>query len=396
MAFHPIIDPAVRSLVADLDAATSPVQRDVLLLDLVRTLTDRCARPEVRAAYDAYRDGAAAPAFPSTYPLDGDGFALSFDPLEEEEAFRECWTRHGVVVGRGVASAGARRAAVGRMREVALAASGGAADLLDPATYGSIPADAAGIPLVSRGFFELYHDRVLADLRQEVRLYLHHVLIWGRADLWTTFDRLGAKLPGHGEGGALPLHVDQNPLVHPGFRTVQGVLALDDCPAERGTFAVVPGSRCRFHGYLRMAGRGEHVELRRDDPLHAEMEARVQTLPLRGGDVVSWDARTTHANTANLSGEARWVAYVAAGPAREDDPEAVAARAEAFRTGLGSNVRDALMHASKKPRHTAPEAMAAVRAPERLTALGRLLYGLDRHADAPRRRSLLAGNTGAA
>jgi hypothetical protein len=99
---------------------------------------------------------------------------------------------------------------------------------------------------------------------------------------------------------------------------------------------------------------------------------------LRAGDIVTWDSRTTHANSANHSGESRYVAYVAAGPARESDWAAVSARSDAFRTGVGANVRDALMHASKKPRYTAPALLSANRQPEDLTVLGRLLYGIDR------------------
>ncbi|MBU0859028.1 MAG: hypothetical protein KJ667_03745, partial [Alphaproteobacteria bacterium] len=57
--------------------------------------------------------------------------------------------------------------------------------------------------------------------------------------------------------------------------------------------------------------------------------------------------------------------------------DALAARREALATGLGSNVREALMHASKKPRYTAPEVLATVRQPEQLNLLGKLLYGTE-------------------
>jgi hypothetical protein len=166
--------------------------------------------------------------------------------------------------------------------------------------------------------------------------------------------------------------------VHPDFRTVQGVLALTDCPAERGTFLGVPGSRGLFQHYGAMAkNMGEYVELDPQDPVATVLQEHAQAIPLRAGDMVSWDSRTTHANTANISDDMRMVFYVAAGPARPDDPAAVAARVDALKTGLGSNVRDAMMHASKKPRFTQPEAIARVRKPEQLNLLGRLLYGTD-------------------
>jgi ectoine hydroxylase-related dioxygenase (phytanoyl-CoA dioxygenase family) len=211
-------------------------------------------------------------------------------------------------------------------------------------------------------------------------LFIHHVMLWGRVDLWTSFDRLGVKLPGHEESYALPLHVDQNPLIHPDFKTVQGVLALADCPAERGTFVGVPGSRSIFSEYERFAPeRGEFVELLPTDAIAETLKKNAQPIPLRAGHIVSWDSRTTHANTENKSKETRYVAYVAAGPAREENQELIAARMEAFRTGVGSNVREALMHASKKARYSNYEKLEKVREAEQLTLLGKLLYGQERY-----------------
>jgi hypothetical protein len=65
----------------------------------------------------------------------------------------------------------------------------------------------------------------------------------------------------------------------------------------------------------------------------------------------------------------------------ENDRRLVAAREDAFATGIGTNVRDALMHASKRPRYTHPKLLASVRAAEKLTLLGSLLYGKQRYAD---------------
>jgi hypothetical protein len=243
--------------------------------------------------------------------------------------------------------------------------------------------DSRGAPLLSRGFLEVYHCAEVADLRQAVRAYLHHVLVWGRADLWTSFDRLGLKLPGHPDAGGLPLHVDQNPRVHPGFRTVQGVLALSDNPAEAGALVVAPGSRSLFRRLAEFAPqRGDYVEIPPGSAVHRELSERAQALPLREGDLATWDGRTAHCNSANVSRNlARRVAYVAAGPAREGDAAAALARRDSFATGTGANVRSALMHATRKPRFDDPAWLAARRRPERLTALGELLYGFRRYAD---------------
>jgi len=123
--------------------------------------------------------------------------------------------------------------------------------------------------------------------------------------------------------------------------------------------------------------KGEYVELQTSSLVAKTLQAHAQPIPLRAGDFVSWDSRTTHANTENLSNDTRIVLYMAAGPAREDSAEAIAARKDALATGVGSNVREALMHASKKPRYTDPEILARVRQPEQLTLMGKLVYGTE-------------------
>lgn len=376
-----VIDARTRDLVLRIEAAAEISPKvDSLIGELIFRLTEACARPAVASRYAAYATG--APSDIGGMPLDADGYVVSFDPLQDEKGFLDCWWRYGIVAGKQVVPVKRRQMTIRRVHDLMRRISNGECQLSDPATWLNMPVDSSGAPIISRGFYEVYHDNALAQLRQAVRVYLHFVMIWGRTDLWTSYDRLGVKLPGHGESGALPLHVDQNPNAHPDFRTVQGVLALTNCPAERGTFCAVPGSKQIFGIYGRMAkNRGEYVQLDLSAPAAYPLANRAQALPLRAGDLIAWDSRTTHANTANVSKDARMVAYIAAGPAAEDNPDAVQARNEAFRTGLGSNVRDALMHASKKPRYTNPDVLSTVRAPEQLTLLGRLLYGKERYAD---------------
>lgn len=370
-----IIDSKIEDLVSALEqdgADLSEARFGETLSELVRSLAANCASPEARKRYSGDPQGEP---HSGDFPMRGDGFAESLDPVADEESFYDCFRRFGIVVGKSVAPESLCKSTISRAHDIASQLSGGACDLSRPDTYEHIPLDEKGVPLLSRGFFEVYHDRALAEIRQAVRVYIHHVVVWGRSDLWTSFDRLGIKLPEHEESAALPLHVDQNPLQQPGFETIQGVLALADCPAERGTFVGVPGSRAHFPRYTKLAARGEYVELDMDDPLAAELAPHAKPIPIRAGDLVTWDSRTTHANTANMSDQTRYVAYLAAGPVPARSDEALAHRMEAFRTGLGTNVRGALMHASKKPRYTAPEEIASIREPERLTVLGELLYG---------------------
>ena len=368
-----IINSEIKALVKDIEGSGLSVP-DASVRRLVRLLADSCARPENRRRYAD--DPARAHGAPMPYPLDEGGYAAAFDPLEDEAGFVNAWRCYGIVVGKAVLPPAECRKAVNGIKARFNAVSNGTCDMDRRDTWHNMPTDENGTPLLSRGFLEIYHDDILAEIRQNVRAYIHHVLIWGRADLWTSFDRVGVKLPGHEESRALPLHVDQNPNVHPGFKTVQGVLALTDCPAERGTFLGVPGSRRLFAAYAGMAkNSGEYVELDPAAPIARALQAGAQPFPLRAGDFVSWDSRTTHANTENLSEDTRMVLYMAAGPAREDSPAALAARRAALESGVGSNVREALMHASKKPRYTSPETLGRLRQSEHLTLLGKLLYG---------------------
>lgn len=366
-----IIDKKIQSLVASIESSSD--NTDNLVRELVNYLAYNCSLPSNE---DRYQNDPALQGELEPYPLDSDGYAVAFDPLEDEAAFVDAWRRYGIVVGRRILSPTQCNETIVDIKARFNAISKGQCDLDEPNTWRNMPKDPKGASILSRGFLEIYHDNVLAHIRQNVRAYLHHVLIWGRAELWTSFDRVGVKLPHHEESGALPLHVDQNPNVHPGFKTIQGVLALTDCPMERGTFRGVPGSRKFFAHYAEMAKNGgEYVELDTALPVAAKLESHAQAFPLRAGDLISWDSRTTHANTENISEEMRMVFYMAAGPTREDSPEALAARMDALKTGLGNNVREALMHATKRPRYTDPEMLASVRKSEQLNLLGELLYG---------------------
>lgn len=304
------------------------------------------------------------------YPIEN-SYALAFDPLTQSQQVVEHWYKYGFVVSKDVVSTNVSFNVVEKILSIA-----NSFDLQDDATYLK---DAQQTPILSRGFFELYHDNCLAQIRQSLRLYLHHCLIWNSPYLWTSFDRLGVKTPQGESSLGLNLHVDQNPTVHSDFTTVQGVLALQDCPVERGTFVVVPGSAERFKEYqqfIKPGYKGEFIALEQSALLE-ELTQFKQLIPLRKNNIVSWDSRTTHANSSNISQLNRYVCYVSAGLAKEDRTDLIKARLKAFNSGLGENVREAYLHASKKPRFTNEDYVNSVRQKENLSALGKCLYGLE-------------------
>ncbi|EKD92787.1 MAG: hypothetical protein ACD_28C00330G0001 [uncultured bacterium] len=370
-----LINSTIRGIVDDIEegieVGKNPTLIDRTIENLIRALRETSQRPDNQKRYANY-SGVKGEMEP--YPLES-GYAKTFDPLVDEEGFYDQWVRSGVVVHPQIISESTCQKTIERVHVLMQALSEGQCDLTQPETYSHIPVDENNIPVLSRGFFEIYHDDALAQLRQTIRTYIHHVVLWGTTDLWTTFDRFGVKLPHHTESKALPLHVDQNPLTNPGFTSIQGVLALSDCPTECGTLLVVPGSKQYFSEYAHMEKRGEFVQLNTLDPIAEVLQQQAQPIPLRAGSLVSWDSRTTHANTENLSEDIRMVAYIAAGPAREDRPDLISLREEAFRSGLAHYNHEAWLRVSTKPRFTNPTLISQVRHTEQLHLLGQLLYG---------------------
>ena len=96
------------------------------------------------------------------------------------------------------------------------------------------------------GFFELYHDDALAQLRQNPTMVNLFETLWDNKKLWVVFDRCIYMRPRIDQNSELPLHVDQNPHAQPGFSSVQGLLALRDCDETTGMLGIIPGSHHDF------------------------------------------------------------------------------------------------------------------------------------------------------
>jgi ribosomal protein S8 len=317
------------------------------------------------------------PALETPYPIEN-GYAIAFDPLIQENEILQHWYQYGFVVGKNVVT---NKECENVLKVIENIVSITNMDFSDSNTWKK---DSNETKILSRGFFEIYHDDALAQIRQNIRIYLYHVILWGSPFLWTSFDRLGIKLPYGKESQGLSLHVDQNPNVHPDFRTMQGVLALVDCPEDRGTFVAVPGSKKYFEEYknfVKEGYKGEYVQLDESSDFYIKLKANQQCIPLQKGHIVSWDSRTTHANSSNVSNLNRYVMYIATGLAKDDNEEIINIRKDLFYSGLGNNVRDAYSHASKKPRFTDPDFIMKTRKLENLTNLGKCLYGLKKYSE---------------
>lgn len=253
------------------------------------------------------------------YPIEK-GFAVAIDILHDENKLIDYWHEYGFVVGKNVVSNSDCENAI---KSILNYLSLFNMSFEKPNTWLT---DSNNTPIISRGFFEVYHDNALAQLRQSLKLYLHYTVLWKTPFLWTSFDRLGVKLPQGEESKGLSLHVDQNPFVHPNFQTIQGVVALSDCPIERGTFVAVPQSIKDFSSYqehLTPGYIGEYVPLIPESSIYEKMFKNQQAIPLKKGNIVSWDSRTTHANSDNCSKENRYVAYISTGLAKSKNIESM-------------------------------------------------------------------------
>lgn len=214
------------------------------------------------------------------------------------------------------------------------------------------------------GFMDVYHDDVLAQLRQDPALVKVFASIYQSDDLWVVFDRLMYWHPTEGE---MPLaaHVDQNPIVHPDFSFVQGMLALADMDECTGTLALVPKSPAFFQEYTPWVVRSGYVEYQGERPLDFVY------LRLKAGQMVIWDSRTTHSRFRQTHAtRERFAALLTFTPALRDREDLVETRKRYFEAGIGHVDIEAGMRATAHPRCERSLRMN----PEVLTELGRKLY----------------------
>lgn len=308
------------------------------------------------------------------YPISKNGFAERVNVLLDENKFKDYFCEYGFVVGVGIDA----KKADDFLNKLILLLQRLNIDLKDTSTW----IKDSNNCILSRGFLEVYHDNFLSEIRQNIHLYIHHVVLWNSPFLWTSFDRVGIKTS-HDFDLGLPLHVDQNPRVHPHFNTIQGVLVLSDCPVERGTFQGVPKSWKDFRHYADFANpeyTGEYVELPVDSELYKNIKKRTQIVPLQKGSLLSWDSRTTHSNTQNKSNENRYVVYVSTGLEKAHRQDLIDKRVSAWKDGDGYNLREAYMHASKKPRFDS-QIINKYRETDNLTPLGKCLYSIEKYGD---------------
>lgn len=132
--------------------------------------------------------------------------------------------------------------------------------------------------------------------------------LWGTDRLVASFDGAGVFRPyGHDRNWKTRkknwFHIDQAHYKR-GLHCVQGLITLKDATEETGGLVVVPGSH-RFHNdvlrrYDGVDAMEDFVRIDITDPVLVEGETGPMMVPAQAGDLVLWDSRTVHCNTAPL------------------------------------------------------------------------------------------------
>ncbi|USE34900.1 phytanoyl-CoA dioxygenase family protein [Endozoicomonas sp. SCSIO W0465] len=225
------------------------------------------------------------------------------------------------------------------------------------------------------GFFELYHDDVLAQLRQNPTMVKLFEALWDTRKLWVVFDRCIYMRPETDQNGKLPLHVDQNPHTQPGFSSVQGLLALRDCDKTTGMLGIIPGSHHDFAQYKSWSDDQQGwIEYQGDD-VPTRWQA-LRAVHLKEGEIVVWDSRLTHSRfNADPGCTEKWnermLAMISFLPASANETLR-ARRVHAIESGTGQYDHQAGL------RKTAGSHMPSLRVtPENLTKTGKQIYGIE-------------------
>ena len=174
-------------------------------------------------------------------------------------------------------------------------------------------------PLKKGGMLEIYQHQALWDVRQHPRVHRAFAELYGTEKLWVSLDRANfnpparAEYPDYDHQGMLHWDIDPAAAHTEGLR-VQGVVYLDDTPAERGGFCCVPG----HHKLVaRWAETGEPVP---GAPAPGKRwpadKGEITVVPIAGekGDLVIWDVRLLHGNGRNISERPRLAQYVTMWP----------------------------------------------------------------------------------
>lgn len=157
----------------------------------------------------------------------------------------------------------------------------------------------------------LLRDQSIEANRRSARMMKAFAQLWGREDLWVTFDQAGLNPPER-EGWPFPgphLHWDTT-LAEPHYLEVQGILYLADVAADQGAFSCVPGFHRTLGDWLREVPEG--VDARE----FARATLKMKPIAAERGDMVLWHQSLPHGASPNRAKRPRVAQYISMHPTR--------------------------------------------------------------------------------
>ncbi|MBE9601769.1 phytanoyl-CoA dioxygenase family protein [Pedobacter sp. MC2016-24] len=171
--------------------------------------------------------------------------------------------------------------------------------LSDPDTWYRSHADWHGLML------QVYQDASLEAIRKHPHVYQLFSELYGSRDIIANTEKVSFNPPvtenWKFSSGALHWDIDiSKPLGY----YIQGLIYLDDVPADRGPLTLVPGVHLEFDKWIR-----PYSTL---DEAHNAMRNQMKAVPVPGkkGDIIVWRNTLPHAASANHSVLPRFVQYL--------------------------------------------------------------------------------------
>lgn len=150
-----------------------------------------------------------------------------------------------------------------------------------------------------------YQDEAIANIRNNIQLKAVFSSLYQYNNILPNCEKVSYNPPvtQHFNFKGSPLHWDINFEIGPRYY-IQGLLYLNDVPANRGAFTLIPGFHHRIEDYLT---RFDHPE-----SAIADLRNKGLEIPVEGkkGDLIVWLESLPHAASPNHSDLPRFVQYV--------------------------------------------------------------------------------------
>ena len=150
-----------------------------------------------------------------------------------------------------------------------------------------------------------YQDEAIANIRNNTPLKAVFSSLYGHNNILANCEKVSYNPPvnQHFTFKGSPLHWDINFEIGPRYY-IQGLLYLNDVPANRGAFTLIPGFHHQIDDYLTQFDHPESAI--------ADLRNKGLEIPVEGkkGDLIVWLESLPHAASPNCSDLPRFVQYV--------------------------------------------------------------------------------------